>query len=379
MKRLLRPTGLLLLLVCEAGFGQGVPAPSPPGMPQVPQVPQMPQSPQVPQIPQMPRPGAPGMPGTAPGMPPRAGFPPSAMPGVVAPTVPARSREFPLPAPTTQGKLALGVDGNIYVALTDANRIARLDPRTGAFQQWPLPGVARPRGLTLDRQGVIWYAGTATVGRLNPVTGQVRDYPLPAGPPTEEITSDPRNMIWFTRPDANLVGRLDPDSGLVKEMPVPARPRSIIADRAGNIWLTLAAQDKMLVFNTNSDAWRDVQLPSGLQPSDIALGPDGTLLWLTGNGARTALGYDTAAGRVYREYQSPIGGGGIGLVASDGRGLIWLVNSASNTLVRMDTRTGTSQPLSLSNPSPGIQDILIDQAGRLWYLAIGNSRLGVVE
>lgn len=375
MKHLSRRSALLILLACNVASGQGMP-PRYPAAPQVPQAPQMPQVPQVPQIPQMP---GPGIPGTAPGAPSRPGIPPTIAPAAVAPTVPARAREFPLPAPTAQGKLALGPDGSIYVALTDANRIARFDSRTGAFQNLTLPSVARPRGLALDRQGALWYAGTTGVGKLNPLTGQVREYPIPAGSRAEEITVDPRNMIWFTRPDGNLVCRLDPDSGMVKEMPVPARPQSILADRAGNIWVTLAGQDKLLVFNTNAESWRDVQLPSGLQPSDISLGPDGTLLWLTGSGARAALGYDTAAGRVYREFQSPIGAAGSGLVASDGRGLIWLVSSASSTLVRMDTRSGTSQPLSLATPNPGIQDILVDQNGRLWYLAIGSSRLGVVE
>lgn len=370
MKRLTRPSALTVLLACNVAFGQGMP---PPPMPQVPQIPQMPQVPQIPQVPR------PGIPGTAPGMPARPGMPPSVAPAAVAPTVPARAREFALPAATTQGRLALAVDGSIYVSLTDANSIARLDSRTGAFQKWTLPAVAQPRGLTLDRQGALWYAGTTGVGRLNPLTGQSREFPIPAGARAEDITADPRNMIWFTRPEGNLVCRLDPDSGMVKEMPVPARPRSIVADRAGNIWVTLAGQDKLLVFNTNADSWRDVQLPAGLQPSDISLGPDGTLLWLTVNGAQTVLGYDTAAGQVHRELRSPIASSGTGLVASDGRGLIWLASSSSSTLVRMDTRTGTSQPLSLSSPNPGIQDILVDQNGKLWYLAIGNSRLGVVE
>jgi streptogramin lyase len=67
------------------------------------------------------------------------------------------------------------------------------------------------------------------------------------------------------------------------------------------------------------------------------------------------------------------------MVASDGRGVIWLASASSNMLLRMDTRTGTSQPLALANPNPGIQDILVDQTGKLWYLSIGGSRLGVVE
>ncbi|HEX9181035.1 MAG TPA: hypothetical protein VF859_11610 [Burkholderiales bacterium] len=373
LNRLPCNSALIMLLACNVAFSQGMP---PPAMPQMPQVPQAPQMPQVPQIPQVPRPG---IPGTAPGMPARPGMPPSAAPGAVAPTVPARTREFALPAATSQGKLALAIDGSIYVSLTDANRIARLDTRSGVFQNWTLPAVAQPRGLTLDRQGALWYAGATGVGKLNPLTGQIRDYPMPAGARAEEITADPRDKIWFTRPEGNMVCRLDPETGLVKEMPVPARPRSILADRAGNIWVTLAGQDKMLVFNANADSWRDVQLPAGLQPSDMSLGQDGNLLWLTVNGAQTVLGYDTAAGQVYRELRSPIGAPGTGLVASDGRGLIWLVSSASSTLLRMDTRTGTSQPLSLATPNPGIQDILVDQNGKLWYLAIGNGRLGVVE
>ena len=66
-------------------------------------------------------------------------------------------------------------DGAIWYTGQFANKLGRLDPKTGAIKEYRLPDKSGPHGLTADKDGNIWYTGNfkATVGKLNPKTGEV--------------------------------------------------------------------------------------------------------------------------------------------------------------------------------------------------------------
>ena len=77
-------------------------------------------------------------------------------------------RTYDLPGGLESRPYAVAIDslGRVYTSATGTNRILRLEPRTGEIEAFPLPGEkAMVRGLTVDLQGRIWYAASAT-GRL---------------------------------------------------------------------------------------------------------------------------------------------------------------------------------------------------------------------
>ena len=49
------------------------------------------------------------------------------------------------------------------------------DPKTKQFHEWALPEGAKPHGLLVDKQGVVFYTGNGngTIGRLEPTTGKI--------------------------------------------------------------------------------------------------------------------------------------------------------------------------------------------------------------
>src|SRR5687768_15475410 len=149
------------------------------------------------------------------------------------PTLGQRARD-PVEAP----------DGSIWWAGQWANLVGRLDPKTGAMKEFPLPPEAMPHTVTPDAAGHVWYTGNknGSVGRLDPQTGAVTEFkmPDPAAKDPHTAVFDRNGTLWFTLQLSNRVGRLDPKTGAVTlvTMKTPdARPYGIKIDADGVPWV----------------------------------------------------------------------------------------------------------------------------------------------
>src|SRR2546426_12073767 len=83
--------------------------------------------------------------------------------------------EFDVPTPTSRPHdAAVAPDGALWYTGQLANKLGRLDPKTGEIKEYPLktPG-SGPHGLVADRDGNIWFTANfkAYVGKLDPRTG----------------------------------------------------------------------------------------------------------------------------------------------------------------------------------------------------------------
>src|SRR5207253_5373704 len=113
---------------------------------------------------------------------------------------------------------AVAPDGALWFTEQRANKLGRLDPRTGQMKEFPLrtPG-SGPHGLVADREGSIWFTAISKgyVGKLDPKTGSVKEYPTPDPRARDPHTPvfDQRGRLWFTLEQSNFIGRLDPPSG----------------------------------------------------------------------------------------------------------------------------------------------------------------------
>jgi virginiamycin B lyase len=108
--------------------------------------------------------------------------------------------------------------GMIWFGEWFAGQLARFDPSTETFKEFPLPGPApTPYGVGVDRNDFVWYASydNDTLGRLDPNTGKVLEYPLPySGNGIREILQDVDGRMWFGTSFNNKVGYFIPPEGL---------------------------------------------------------------------------------------------------------------------------------------------------------------------
>jgi len=102
-----------------------------------------------------------------------------------------------------------------------ANVLRPRRSKTSRVKEYPLKTAhSGPHGLVEDKDGNIGTTGNtgALIGKLDPKTGAVTEYPMP-----DPQAKDPHTLIfekagilWFTVQNANRIGRLDPTSGEIK-------------------------------------------------------------------------------------------------------------------------------------------------------------------
>jgi len=292
----------------------------------------------------------------------------------------AKISEWPVPTPKFARDPAPGPDGNIYISVMYADRIARFDTKTHQFKEWDLPAGAHPHGLLVDPAGKVWYTGNGngTIGELDPATGKVIEHRAPSGGSPHTLVIDAAGTIWFTS-QSGYVGRLERPGGKITEYRMSGGPYGLALDKVGRVWVCRMGADKMGIVDAKTGKVSELYMGPGSMPRRVAAAPDGSL-WVTlyGNGKLAHI--DPAAAKVVREYEMPAGDrGGPYAVTVDGAGRVFASEIQTDTVAMLDPKTGQFQVFRLPSKNVGIRKAIIDAQGRFWYMGSHNGRLGVIE
>ena len=158
--------------------------------------------------------------------------------------------------PSTYG-IAIGKDGIVW--WTDFSRdgkLGKVDPATGKVTKYTVPSKsAYPRRIQVDDDGMVWFAefgihssdgvkysdgGSAKIARFDPKTETFKEFPLPGRSPSPYAFGlDKSGHLWYANMHQDLVGRLDPKTGKVTEYPLPFSEntmREFFLDAEGHVW-----------------------------------------------------------------------------------------------------------------------------------------------
>lgn len=297
------------------------------------------------------------------------------------PNLEGKITEWVVPTPKYARDPAPGLDGNIYITVMNAEKIARFDTRAKTFREWDLPEGARPHGLLVDRNGQVWYTGNGngTIGQLDPVTGKVIEHKAPSGGDPHTLVTDDRGTIWFTVHNGNRIGRLDMHTGTITEFQASGHPYGIALDKAGNVWFCENGGNKLGKLDPKTGKIAELPLPPNSTPRRMAAAPDG-LLWVTLADSGELIRVDPVAGKVFKVYGLPAGArGGPYAVTVDGAGIVWVNEISTDTVVRLNPATNRFRIFTLPSKDVGIRKMIVDAEGRLWYMGSNNGHLGVIE
>jgi len=281
-------------------------------------------------------------------------------------------------------------DGSLWWTGQFSSRLGRLDPRTGAMKEFPLPDGTGPHGLVEARDGNIWFTGISKnyVGRLDPITGAITQYPIQKiepnarGPHTPIF--DQKGTLWFTIQSGH-VGRLNPATGEMKIVPAPSGagntyPYGIQINSQGIPWYVDFRGNRIASVDPSTMAIKEITLPNAdARPRRLTITPD-DVIWYT-DFARGYLGrYDPKTGAM-REWPSPGGREsqpyGIASLGS----VIWYSESGvrPNTLVRFDPGTEKFQTWTIPSGGGVVRNMMRTADGNLALACSGVNRVALVS
>ena len=296
-------------------------------------------------------------------------------------------KEYDVPSPGARPHdPAIAPDGALWTTEQTANKLGRLDPKSGQFREYPLRTPdSGPHGLVADKQGNIWFTANskAYIGRLDPKTGEVAEYRMPDARARDPHTPvfDQAGILWFTLQQSNLVGRLDPKSGEVKLKEVPterARPYGIVVSSQGAPYFCEFGTNKMASIDPKSMAIREYPLPEGARPRRLAIASDGSVYY--SDYARGYLGrLDPKSGKV-EEWASPGGSRSQPYgIAITNDGMVWYSESGvtPNTLVRFNPKDHSFAAAPIPSGGGVVRHMIATPEGKLYLACSGVNKVAV--
>ena len=167
--------------------------------------------------------------------------------------------------------IALAADNTLWFAEFSANgKIGKVDPETGKVTKYALPTTnAYPRRIQVAPDGMVWFAefgigayggvryaegvtGGGKIARFDPKTETFKEYPLPGRSPSPyAFNMDKNGRLWYSNMHEDLVGCLDPKTGQVVEYPLPFSEntmREFFLDDQGRMWWGSPSNNKVGYF-----------------------------------------------------------------------------------------------------------------------------------
>ncbi len=172
-------------------------------------------------------------------------------------------------APVPYG-IDIAPDGGVWFSQLNQHRLGRIDPDTFEVEMIDTPFTA-PRRLRFDSQGRLWIPGfsSSLIARFDPATREFKQYPLPIEPLGSEtpyaLHVDHRtDTVWICGTNSDSLIRFEPRSEKFTVYPLPTRvtyTREIDFDAQGRVWTS----------NSNLPTW---QIENGY-PRVLRLDPIG--------------------------------------------------------------------------------------------------------
>ena len=166
-------------------------------------------------------------------------------------------------------------DGSVWFSQLNEHRIGRVDPSDFSIEMIDTP-FSGPRRLRFDAHGKLWIPGfsSGVVARFDPRTREFREFPLPIEPRGSETpyalnVHRPSGAVWICGTGSDTLLRFDPETERFTVYPLPTRvtyTREIDFDAEGRVWTS----------NSNTPTW---QIEGGtprvlrLDPRGIASAP----------------------------------------------------------------------------------------------------------
>lgn len=290
--------------------------------------------------------------------------------------------QFDIPTPRAiPHNLNVDRAGNIWFVERLADKIGKLDPKTGKFTEFPMPAKeVRGHGILPDNEGHIWWTESRGnhLGRLDVRTGQMKRYPLPqSGSSPHTLYLGPDGLIWMTEVLGGRVAAFNPQTETFKEYIVPTRnsgPYGLVVDSHNHVWFCEFGGNKIGELDPATGNMREYEPPTRFSgPRRLNLDRQENV-WFTEYNTGKIARLDRSTGKI-TEWDVPTKDSGPYDIVVVPRGTIWFDEFAANKLARFDPSSGQFTEYPLPSLNSQVRKMVVDPSGAVWMSEYWNSRM----
>jgi virginiamycin B lyase len=193
-------------------------------------------------------------------------------------------KEYPMPLHKPdfpKGSLGLRADraGNWWLGNMYQAAIVKFDPKTEQFTAWPMPpeynidasqvNMVRPESSHVDNKVWSQNNGFAAVHRLDLSTGKIETFEpyktskIPHN--IYDVIPDSQNNVYYTDFRNFHIGRIDAKTGEVKiftALTPRSAPRRGYMDEQDRLWFGMYRADRVGMFNTRTETFKEWLMPT---------------------------------------------------------------------------------------------------------------------
>ena len=267
--------------------------------------------------------------------------------------------------------------GNVWIPYNGpVNKIARLDPKTGSLEDFPVssPDVLRIHSAYPAPDGTVWFSEQFKnkLGHLDPATKEIVEYPATPGGGTHTIRVDSKGMVWST---GNPLNRFDPETHKFTGFPAEAGSfYGITIDKNDNVWSGGLRADGKLYEVTNKGVEKSWTPPTKGEPRRVEVSSDGSV-WFGEYFSGKIAHFDPKT-ETFKEYALPGGRPSPYALGVDRNDKIWYASYYMDQLGCLDPKTGNVVVYPYPHSENSLREFFPDDQGRLWYGSPSNDRVG---
>ena len=295
--------------------------------------------------------------------------------------------EYDMPGPSRM-PFSAAPDKDGYVWIPDfgvANKITRLDPKTGAMQDFPVPytGTAGVHSAVPAPDGSVWLAeqGSNRLGKWDPATQKITEYQDPYVPGKEGIEDggskhtvriDRSGRVWVS--GVPLVV-FDPETEKFTRFIEGEYAYDVKPDKNGDAWFTSPLVNKIGKVDGKTMKVTQWTPPTpDAYPRRMEIGPDGAIWFGEFRGGN--MGRFDPRTQTFKEYRLPGPDPSPYALGVDADGYIWYDSHYMDEIGRFDPRTGKVIEYPFPHFELAMREFFRDSQGHMWYGTAPNNKVG---
>jgi virginiamycin B lyase len=295
--------------------------------------------------------------------------------------------EYDMPGPSRM-PFSAAPDKNGYLWIPDfgvANKITRLDPKTGEMKDFPVPhvGTGSVHSAVPAADGSVWLTeqGPNKLGRWDPVTEKITEYQdsfLPGHEGSEDggskhtVRLDPSGRAWASGGPFTMY---DPETGKFTHFDEVKTAYDVKPDKNGDVWFTSPQSNKIGKVDGKTLKLTQWTPPTAdAYPRRMEIGPDGMIYSGEYRGGKM-LQFNPQT-QTFKEFPLPGIDPSPYAMGFDADGYLWYDSHNMDIVARFDTKTGKVIEYPFPHPEPAMREFFRDAQGRMWYGTAPNNKVG---